>query len=124
MGSDIFGSVAEKINCPKDLLRRSILLLSIIRVMAWRSSSFTQHGLIQNMVNEGILSAPTVIQAMKSVDRANFIAFNPYQDSPQPIGYGQTISAPHMHAYALQLLLPNIEVTIQLSNVAKNLIEK
>ena len=26
------------------------------------------------------------------------------QDTPLPIGYGQTISAPHMHATALELL--------------------
>lgn len=25
-------------------------------------------------------------------------------DSPQPLGYGATISAPHMHAYALEYL--------------------
>lgn len=28
----------------------------------------------------------------------------PYVDSPQRIGHGATISAPHMHAYALELL--------------------
>lgn len=30
----------------------------------------------------------------------------PYEDSPQPIGHGATISAPHMHAYACEHLLP------------------
>lgn len=34
---------------------------------------------------------------------------NPYMDSPQPIGYGVTISAPHMHAYALELLEHQLE---------------
>ena len=33
---------------------------------------------------------------MKSVDRGDFCKHNPYYDSPQGIGYGVTISAPHM----------------------------
>jgi protein-L-isoaspartate(D-aspartate) O-methyltransferase len=43
-------------------------------------------------------------KVMKSVDRAHFVNKNPYQDAPQSIGYGVTISAPHMHAAALELL--------------------
>lgn len=30
----------------------------------------------------------------------------PYEDSPQPIGHSATISAPHMHAAALEHVLP------------------
>ena len=33
-----------------------------------------------------------------------FSKANPYTDAPQGIGYAVTISAPHMHAYALELL--------------------
>ena len=33
-----------------------------------------------------------------------FRKVNPYMDAPQGIGYAVTISAPHMHAYALELL--------------------
>ena len=36
--------------------------------------------------------------------KGEFSKFNPYYDAPQAIGYGVTISAPHMHAYALELL--------------------
>merc|ERR1711939_850814 len=32
-----------------------------------------------------------------------------YQDSPQPIGFEATISAPHMHAHALEYLLPTLK---------------
>ncbi|KAJ2618802.1 hypothetical protein GGI25_006287 [Coemansia spiralis] len=39
---------------------------------------------------------------MRSVDRAHFAKNNPYEDAPQYIGYGATISAPHMHGYALE----------------------
>merc|ERR1719369_2212272 len=41
---------------------------------------------------------------MVRVDRGNYVSTNPYMDSPQSIGYKVTISAPHMHAYALELL--------------------
>ncbi len=45
-----------------------------------------------------------------SVDRRNYVidASRAYDDSPQPIGYGATISAPHMHAHALEDLLPSL----------------
>lgn len=41
---------------------------------------------------------------MLAVDRGNYSKNNPYMDAPQGIGYGVTISAPHMHAHALELL--------------------
>ncbi|EFO23289.1 protein-L-isoaspartate O-methyltransferase [Loa loa] len=45
-----------------------------------------------------------VEEVMLGVDRADFCPQNPYQDCPQQIGYNATISAPHMHALALELL--------------------
>lgn len=42
---------------------------------------------------------------MSRVDRAKYCpAQTPYDDSPFPIGYNATISAPHMHAAALEAL--------------------
>ena len=42
---------------------------------------------------------------MLRVDRGHYCpSEQPYFDSPYSIGYGATISAPHMHAYALELL--------------------
>ncbi|CAH8860551.1 unnamed protein product [Trichobilharzia szidati] len=41
---------------------------------------------------------------MLAVDRGYFTSSNPYEDRPQPIGFAATISAPHMHAYALERL--------------------
>ncbi|CDJ51536.1 UPF0202 family protein, putative [Eimeria brunetti] len=38
------------------------------------------------------------------VDRGYFVKQDPYLDSPQPIGFSATISAPHMHAIALDQL--------------------
>jgi protein-L-isoaspartate(D-aspartate) O-methyltransferase len=40
-----------------------------------------------------------------AIDRKYFVPQPPYYyDSPSTIGYGATISAPHMHAYALEYL--------------------
>lgn len=63
-----------------------------------------QAELVKSLVNEGIIKTKEVAKAMQQVDRKNYSPFHPYMDSPQPLGYGATISAPHMHAYALQYL--------------------
>ena len=49
------------------------------------------------------------MQAMQAVDRGNFVDSNPYQDSPQSIGYRVTISAPHMHVHALEELKDHLQ---------------
>lgn len=41
---------------------------------------------------------------MQFTDRGKYCRVNPYSDAPQGIGFGVTISAPHMHAHALELL--------------------
>ncbi|XP_065364174.1 protein-L-isoaspartate(D-aspartate) O-methyltransferase-like isoform X2 [Calliphora vicina] len=41
---------------------------------------------------------------MTATDRKFYAPSNPYMDAPQGIGYGVTISAPHMHAFALEYL--------------------
>ena len=43
------------------------------------------------------------------VDRGNYVKHNPYMDSPQAIGFNITISAPHMHAHALELLKDHLK---------------
>ncbi|ORY92586.1 Pcmt1-prov protein [Leucosporidium creatinivorum] len=76
--------------------------------MAWRCGSTSNSGLISNLASAGILSTPRIISAFEAVDRAHFCS-NPrgaYEDSPQYIGHGATISAPHMHAHALEALEP------------------
>ena len=75
--------------------------------MAWRCSASSNSGLIDNMVKADMIQSSSLIEAMKKVDRANYAPTNPYEDSPQSIGYKATISAPHMHAHAVQHLLPN-----------------
>jgi protein-L-isoaspartate(D-aspartate) O-methyltransferase len=75
--------------------------------MAWHCSASTNAGLIENMAKAEMIQSNSLIEAMKKVDRANYAPKSPYEDSPQSIGYRATISAPHMHAHAVQHLLPN-----------------
>jgi len=66
--------------------------------------------LIQNLINQSILHSPNVIRAMRLVSREHYLPERMQShyaiDTPLPIGWGQTISAPHMVAImneALQL---------------------
>ena len=62
--------------------------------------------LVERLIKKKVIKTPLVEQILRAVDRGNFMpADTPkemrYFDSPQQIGYGATISAPHMHAWAL-----------------------
>jgi len=62
--------------------------------------------LISQLKGYGIIRSIGVLEAMKKTDRGLY-SKNPddaYSDRPHSIGYGVTISAPHMHATALELL--------------------
>jgi len=62
--------------------------------------------LVEHLRESGVLRSAKVIDILRTVDRSKYVppGLPPYFDSPQPIGDGQTISAPHMHAQALELL--------------------
>ncbi|CAI5451717.1 unnamed protein product [Caenorhabditis angaria] len=77
--------------------------------MAWRSSGRTNKELVANLKKNGVFSSERVRIAMELVDRADFAKNNPYEDSPQRIGFNATISAPHMHAAALEYLKDHLE---------------
>jgi protein-L-isoaspartate(D-aspartate) O-methyltransferase len=59
------------------------------------------------IIRRGIVD-PMVINAMKTVDRSLFVRESDksyaYEDSPLPIGHGQTISQPYIVAYMTELL--------------------
>jgi protein-L-isoaspartate(D-aspartate) O-methyltransferase len=61
--------------------------------------------LIYSLVKQGVLRSPKVIKAMRAVPRAKFLPseMRSYSsvDTPFPIGFGQTISAPHSSSFAL-----------------------
>lgn len=56
--------------------------------------------LVEKLVREGIIKSANVIKALLRVPREVFVLPEykryAYQDTPLPIGFGQTISAPHM----------------------------
>jgi protein-L-isoaspartate(D-aspartate) O-methyltransferase len=58
--------------------------------------------LVDNLIKEGILHSPEIIKAMRAVPRAKFLPENMQEyssvDTPLPIGFGQTASAPHSSA--------------------------
>ncbi|KAF4982196.1 hypothetical protein FDECE_17562 [Fusarium decemcellulare] len=73
--------------------------------MAWRCGGVSNTELIENMWRNGLISDARVKEAFLKVDRAHYAPSSPYEDSPQPIGHSATISAPHMHASAIEHVL-------------------
>jgi protein-L-isoaspartate(D-aspartate) O-methyltransferase len=61
--------------------------------------------LIASLVKQDILTSPKVIKAMSAVPRSKFLPSEMQSyaavDTPLPIGFGQTISAPHSSSLAL-----------------------
>ncbi|KAM5341832.1 hypothetical protein ACJ41O_014863 [Fusarium nematophilum] len=76
--------------------------------MAWRCTGVSNSELIENMWRSGLITDSRVKEAFLKVDRAHYAPSSPYEDSPQPIGHSATISAPHMHASAIEHLLSYI----------------
>eukprot|EP00938_MAST-03A_sp_MAST-3A-sp1_P000855 g855.t1 len=70
--------------------------------MSWRCSGADNLELIRNLCRHRIIKSKAVENAMKAVNRSHYAPKNPFEDAPQSLGYGATISAPHMHAYALE----------------------
>jgi protein-L-isoaspartate(D-aspartate) O-methyltransferase len=66
--------------------------------------------LIDQLIREGYLKTPLIIEAFKKIDRKDFVIDEfkeyAYVNEPLPIGYGQTISQPLTVAFILELLQP------------------
>ncbi|MBI2618162.1 protein-L-isoaspartate O-methyltransferase [Candidatus Kaiserbacteria bacterium] len=66
--------------------------------------------LINNLVSEGVLKTPALVEAFREIDRADFVPSGErkyaYLDTALPIGYDQTISQPYTVAFMLELLNP------------------
>ena len=60
--------------------------------------------LISGLILSDYIKSEKVANVMLEVDRGDFAPENFYADCPQYIGYNVTISAPHMHAFALEYL--------------------
>jgi len=60
-------------------------------------------GLVNHLINTREIKSELVRNTLLIVDRAKYVPHRSYDDSPQSIGYGVTISAPHMHAICLDI---------------------
>jgi protein-L-isoaspartate(D-aspartate) O-methyltransferase len=64
--------------------------------------------LVRNLKDSGYVTSDNVLRAMEKVPRHEFLpetmADLAYEDTPLPIGLGQTISAPHMVGMMLEAL--------------------
>ncbi|KAJ4404675.1 hypothetical protein N0V82_010452 [Gnomoniopsis sp. IMI 355080] len=76
--------------------------------MAWRSHGTSNETLVQQLWRNGLIKNERVRDAFLKVDRGHYAPRNPYNDSPQSIGHAATISAPHMHASAVEHLVERI----------------
>jgi hypothetical protein len=73
---------------------------------AWSCHGHNQRSMVDRMMQANIVKTPQVRDVLYQVDRQHYMPTNPYNDAPQPIGLGQTISAPHMHAHVLEMIYP------------------
>ncbi|CAL9131237.1 unnamed protein product [Musa textilis] len=78
----------------------------------WTSGSHGKNKeLVERLQLYGIIKSKKVAEVMEAIDRGVFVppGSAPYVDSPMPIGYNATISAPHMHAACLELLEEHLQ---------------
>ena len=70
----------------------------------------SEEKLIKNLVDDGYLKTPSIIEAFQKISRIDFVPENlkevAYADNPLPIGHEQTISQPLVVAFMLELLEP------------------
>lgn len=119
--------VRSTTNLPPNLVNHSRLHLrsknsySRRRMAYYRASASSNDGLIDQLKRKtfryvpilsylltelGIIQSQEVENAMRATDRGFYSKYKgeAYQDHPHDIGWGATISAPHMHAHCLEVL--------------------
>lgn len=76
-----------------------------------RGSIDQNKALVEQLQNYGVFKSKKVAEVMETIDRGLFVPDGnpPYLDSPMPVGYNATISAPHMHATCLELLEEHLQ---------------
>jgi protein-L-isoaspartate(D-aspartate) O-methyltransferase len=87
----------------------SLTLIHLARLSIW-VLNIRMKTLIDAMVQTGTLKTPAIIEAFRSVDRADFVPAHyrsvAYEDRPLPLDYDQTISQPSTVAFMFELLQP------------------
>lgn len=74
--------------------------------MAQQVSDNSNESLVEYMWRNKLITRPIVRSAFLKVDRGQYAPGDAYEDSPQVLGHHATVSAPHMHAKAVESLLP------------------
>lgn len=78
-------------------------LLYVSRCFALEKAKWEK--LVDGLVKQGVLRSPNIIRAMRNVPRSKFLSSDVQSysasDTPLPIGFGQTISAPHSFSCVL-----------------------
>ena len=96
---------------PRRPLLAAIAAVPAVATMAWRSHGVDNDDLVKALKKNGIIRDARVERAMRACDRGTYApkeyASEAYMDRPLPIGHNATISAPHMHAHCLELLVEN-----------------
>ncbi|KAI3886116.1 hypothetical protein MKX03_029835 [Papaver bracteatum] len=90
--------------------KKNPLFSNTERFLTTRVSREKNKGLVANLKRYGVIRSPKVAEVMENIDRGFFVPDGnaAYADSPMPIGFNATISAPHMHATCLELLTDNL----------------
>lgn len=116
--------VSEHLSLPKAIVDPKYIHNPIPNMRAWRCHGRSNREMVEKLTAAQIIKTKAVQEALLKVDRGNYVINreSAYADTPQSIGFGQTISAPHMHAHVLEELLPTLvqlqhqRQTIQNSN--------
>lgn len=79
--------------------------------------------MVEYLKQYGAVRTDKVKEVMETIDRALFVPEGtPYIDSPMPIGFNATISAPHMHATCLELLKDHLQPGMHALDVGSGLL--
>jgi len=89
----------------------SALLARSFGTMAWKTRASNNADLVDQLKQHNIISSSLVENVMRDTQRALYSRDSSaaYEDRPHSIGYGVTISAPHMHAYCLEILKDHLK---------------
>ena len=98
----------KTVRCPILFLPFLILFLQTCLASDNRDFDVQRHQMVKTQIIARGVKDPRVIKAMEKVPRHDFVPVryraHSYQDSPLPIGLGQTISQPYIVAYMTEAL--------------------
>ncbi|KAI1134937.1 PCMT-domain-containing protein [Hypoxylon sp. FL0543] len=81
--------------------------------MAVQTSHDSNESLVEYLWRDELITRPLVKSVFLKVDRGQYAPRDPYKNSPQLLSHQATISAPYMHAKAVESLLPYLLPTTE-----------